>query len=84
MLDCTFRFAQPPQFVIEPESADDPWYRFMAWNLVSAILAGVCLRRWKPLALFGTLAFPGRPHNVKMSSQFSKYRPRSPTTGIMA
>ncbi len=28
-LHCTFHFAQPPHFTIEPEFANDRWYRFM-------------------------------------------------------
>ncbi|MES2296043.1 MAG: acyl-CoA desaturase [Pseudomonadota bacterium] len=34
-LHCTFRFARAPRFVIEPEFANDPWYRFMqaSWPL---------------------------------------------------
>jgi sn-1 stearoyl-lipid 9-desaturase len=34
-LHCTFQFRNPPRFVIEPEFAADPWYRFMdaTWPL---------------------------------------------------
>jgi stearoyl-CoA desaturase (delta-9 desaturase) len=40
-LHCTFRFSKAPQFVIESEFADDPWYRFMenTWPLHQAALA---------------------------------------------
>jgi stearoyl-CoA desaturase (delta-9 desaturase) len=31
-LHCTFEFAHPPRFLIEPEFLNDPWYRFMEWS----------------------------------------------------
>ena len=31
-LHCAFRFTNPPRFVVEPEFAQDPWYRFMEWT----------------------------------------------------
>ncbi len=42
-LHCRFRFARPPVFTIEPEFADDPWYRFMelTWPLHQAALAAL-------------------------------------------
>jgi fatty-acid desaturase len=43
-LHCTFRFTDPPRFVVEPEFARDPWYRFMesTWPLHQVVL-GVAL-----------------------------------------
>jgi fatty-acid desaturase len=40
-LHCAFRFENPPRFVIEPEFARDPWYRFMeaTWPLHQVGLA---------------------------------------------
>ena len=42
-LHCRFRFARPPVFAIEPEFADDPWYRFMeaTWPLHQLALAAL-------------------------------------------
>jgi stearoyl-CoA desaturase (delta-9 desaturase) len=42
-LHCRFRFTRPPVFTIEPEFADDPWYRFMklTWPLHQAALAAL-------------------------------------------
>ena len=42
-LHCRFRFARPPAFTIEPEFADDPWYRFMeaTWPLHQLVLAAL-------------------------------------------
>jgi len=41
-LHCSFRFEKPPRFIIEPEFANDPWYRFMerTWPLHQLLLAG--------------------------------------------
>ena len=40
-LHCTFRFSKPPRLTIEPEFADDLWYRFMekTWPLHQLALA---------------------------------------------
>ena len=42
-LHCTFRFISPPRFLIEPEFATDPWYRFMerTWPLHQGALGVV-------------------------------------------
>jgi fatty-acid desaturase len=42
-LHCTFRFSSPPRFVIEPEFAQDPWYRFMeaTWPLHQLMLGTI-------------------------------------------
>jgi stearoyl-CoA desaturase (delta-9 desaturase) len=42
-LHCAFRFSNPPRFVVEPEFAQDPWYRFMesTWPLHQLVLATV-------------------------------------------
>jgi fatty-acid desaturase len=42
-LHCTFRFRDPPRFVIESEFARDPWYRFMdvTWPLHQVALGAV-------------------------------------------
>jgi stearoyl-CoA desaturase (delta-9 desaturase) len=43
-LNCRFQFASPPQFSIEPEFADDPWYRFLerTWILQQIPVAIGC------------------------------------------
>ena len=43
-LNCTFRFSKPPNFVLEPKIAHDPWYQFMerTWPLHQVPLA-LCL-----------------------------------------
>jgi fatty-acid desaturase len=40
-LHCTFRFDRPPRFIVEPEFAEDSWYRFMelTWPLHQLVLA---------------------------------------------
>jgi stearoyl-CoA desaturase (delta-9 desaturase) len=42
-LHCSFRFRNPPRFVIEPEFERDPWYRFMdaTWPLHQFALGAV-------------------------------------------
>ena len=42
-LHCTFQFQNPPRFLIEPEFAADPWYRFMdaTWPLQQVALGAV-------------------------------------------
>jgi fatty-acid desaturase len=42
-LHCRFQFARPPRFTIEPEFADDRWYRLMehTWRLQQLALAGI-------------------------------------------
>ena len=40
-LHCSFRFRIPPRFVIEPELARDPWYRFMDMTLHQFVLGAV-------------------------------------------
>ena len=42
-LHCTFQFADPPRFVIEPEFAQDRWYQFMeaSWPLHQCLLAAL-------------------------------------------
>jgi stearoyl-CoA desaturase (delta-9 desaturase) len=62
-LHCTFRFSSPPRFVIEPQFAQDPWYRFMeaTWPLHQLMLGTIfylgglgcvrarCRGRYQPL-----------------------------------
>ena len=49
-LNCTFRYAQPPRFTIEPEFANDAWYRFLerTWMLqqIPAALVLFCVGGW--------------------------------------
>lgn len=42
-LTCRFAFDRPPTLTIEPNLADDPWYRFMerTWRLHQLLLAAV-------------------------------------------
>nr|MDQ2733760.1 fatty acid desaturase [Pseudomonadota bacterium] len=44
-LHCRFRFSSPPAFTIEPEFANDRWYRFMeaTWPLHQIALAALLL-----------------------------------------
>jgi fatty-acid desaturase len=43
-LNCRFRFARPPLFTIEPEFANDSWYRFLqrTWMLQQLPIALAC------------------------------------------
>ncbi|HEY7641123.1 MAG TPA: fatty acid desaturase [Steroidobacteraceae bacterium] len=43
-LNCRFRFDRPPRFAVEPEFADDPWYRFLqrTWMLQQLPIALAC------------------------------------------